>query len=189
MQPFTIENSNEEVLDLSGVLSGRNSKGIYLYNCRVKVIKALPESLRGLRIIACNNLTTICPLPPTLSNLIFDECNSLTVLPWLPASLKFLTIHGTKLQVIPPMDPDSLEMPPKLCIYASTQKGLAVPFPQEHTVIEAEYRQLWNEWHKDRDSRRTIGRCMTIKEELMMACWHPNNVAKWLDNGYNVEDM
>lgn len=37
--------------------------------------------------------------------------------------------------------------------------------------------------------RRQLERCALLKEELMMAAWHPRRVERWLDAGIEVEDM
>lgn len=42
---------------------------------------------------------------------------------------------------------------------------------------------------KENGGKRIIARTKLLKEELVAAAWHPNRVQKWLDAGYEIDDM
>jgi hypothetical protein len=69
--------------------------------------------------------------------------------------------------------------------------------PMEGEMIQA-YEQRWKpireEQKKKREElankKRTQARCLTVKEELMAAAWHPSRVEKWLEiGGFEMLDM
>lgn len=165
-------------------------------------------SLGNLILAKCPNLETLGPLPPTLKRLTITECPRFTALPELPASLEYLQVSDCPQFKTLPALPASLTT--LNVLNTAVQRLPLLPEDMEavHIPHEAfEARLLGFQWSfnglghptlrpsvvKRVDLLTSLGRTRTrlhtLKEDLMMAAWHPKRVEAWSLAGEEVLDM
>jgi hypothetical protein len=97
---------------------------------------------------------------------------TLTNLPPLPDGLKKLVCRYTQLTSLPPL-PYSLEY-----LYCDNTPLILQRHKDEG--IQA-YEARWAEWRFEIASKeRAKERCLAIKEDLMVAAWHPKRVEQFV---------
>jgi hypothetical protein len=133
-----------------------------------------------------NHLTTLPPLPQTLHYLDCSK-NDIQFLPPLPHDLIVLDCQENPLETLPefPLSLTSItcEMP-----FDKSRLEIKHMFSETVQRINEEVRygmKVLSEESKERSLRR----CKTYKEEIMMKVWHPSRVAMMYAMGYDVEDM
>jgi hypothetical protein len=129
----------------------------------------LPRTLKALRASFCSLLTL--PSLPRHIECVYVGYNHLKELPALPEGIDTLDVEENNLQELPYL-PDSLRI-----LNISRNPGLRRFYGKSLQEI----RQLV----KCEIAKK---RCLAIKEELVMAAWHPRRVEAWLNLGYDPDD-
>lgn len=161
-------------------------------------LPSFPPTVRYIRIHN-TQLTKLPPLPPTLVYLNCYVNMELTELPQLPSSLKTLWCGYTLIPKLPDL-PDSLEklgcqntpitelppLPPSLReLDCSNCPNLIIQRLKGESIQD--YSARWEEY---RNKKRIQERCLSIKEELMAAAWHPRRIERWINTcGIEVLDV
>ena len=147
---------------------------IYCSHTQITKLPSLPSSLS---VLSCHN-TQITELPQLPASLLELGCQNtlITGLPPLPSSLTWLGCSNIQITELPPL-PDSMQY-----LSCNNCPNLLIK-PMEGEIIQA-YEERWKPIREERDSKkRCQDRCLTVKEELMAAAWHPDRVEKWLEIG------
>ena len=153
--------------------------------CNNTGITEFPSLPRGLQVFVCSHLSILKlpPLPPYLIKLI---CNDTLInsLPPLPHTLECLNCISTNIVTLPPL-PDSLS------ILKCDNCPLAIKLLRSETVQN--YKKRLCDIAKRHETilsiRRCQTRCLTVKEELMAAAWHPSRIERLLNAGYSFEEV
>jgi hypothetical protein len=152
----------------------------------LETLGPLPPTLRRLTISDCPKFVTLPELPPRLEWLCLTGCEAFSTLPALPASLKTLSVVCTGVQRLPLL-PEDIE-----AIYIPHEAFEARLLNFQWTLNSSFGPRLEPPVHKRVDILRSLGRTIrrthTLKEDLMMAAWHPRRVSKWLEAGEEVLD-
>jgi hypothetical protein len=113
-----------------------------------------------------NNIVFLPPLPHDLIVLNCED-NPTETLPEIPLSLTSITC----------------EMP-----FDNTHLELKNMTPETVRSINEE---VWYAMKvlAEESKERSLRRCKSCKEEIMMKVWHPSRVEKLLEMGYDIEDM
>ena len=147
----------------------------------------LPPTLRKLTISGCPNLTSLPSLPKRLYWLDVMKCPALTVIPPLPSGFTTLLASDSGLLRCPVLPPviQVVHVPPT-CLDCRVIDFTATLAAQRHPwgipTMKSGIDLLLN-------FQRNQTRMALLKEELMMAAWHPTRVSKWLLHGEEVLDM
>lgn len=165
-----------------------------LSNLGLTELPPLPASLTGL-LCDNNKLTKLPDLPPGLTSLWCSQ-NELTELPMCPATLTYLNCSNNQLTKLPALSAGIRKLdcstnklielplfPTRLRILkCSNNKLERLPsFPDTIRTIEC-YNNLLPVYPIHSECKnptqyearlRSIIRCRTIMEELMMVCWSP----------------
>jgi hypothetical protein len=175
----------------------QNLKIIYCEG--IQHLKRLPPLPNSLECLDCHDtsITVLPPLPGSLKELYC--CRTiLQSLPNLPTSLQILSAYDIPtLRTLPPL-PDSLkelyidstpitylELPPALTdLDCEDCPNLLVPrIPSSQSI--SMYRATWNSHIR----ACAIESCKTIKEELMMKLWSPENIQRHIWLLYDYEPV
>jgi hypothetical protein len=113
-----------------------------------------------------NNIQFLPPLPHDLI-VLSCEANPLETLPELPLSLTSITCEM-------PFDKSRLEIKH---MFSETVQRINEEVRYGMKVLSEESKE------------RSLYRCKTYKEEIMMKAWRPSRVEMLLEMGYDVEDM
>jgi hypothetical protein len=133
--------------------------------------------------------------------------NHLTILPSLPQTMQYLDCSKNNIQILPPLPHDLIvlnceenptETLPELPL-SLTSINCEMPF--DNTYLELKnmtpetVRRINDEVRygmkvlAEESKERSLRRCKSYKEEIMMKAWHPSRVEKLLEMGYEMEDM
>lgn len=162
---------------------------LVLQDCpNLESLESLPLTLKKLTVYRCPVFKRLPDvLPPGLEWLTVDDCPALTTLPPLPPTLTALLAMHSGVTRLPRL-PDGIERVyiPHACFEArlldfqwGTNK-LGWPILVPPLPVRAEQAVSLT---------RTLARTKYLKEELMMAAWHPKRVEAWLTQGEEVLDM
>jgi Leucine-rich repeat (LRR) protein len=141
--------------------------------CSNTNLTSLPPLPRGLNLLCCNNIIIrkLPQLPPYLTTLICDH-TYIRELPSLPHGLQVLNCSSNHIQILPPL-PSSLRiLNCEHCPLFIKQKRFE--------SIET-YTKRWSALTEELIKQRCQERCLTVKEELMAAAWHPRRVERWIE--------
>jgi Leucine-rich repeat (LRR) protein len=147
-------------------------------NCSYNELTTLPDLPATLRYLSCinNQLTSLPDLPAGLTQLNCSD-NKLTSLPVLPATLTELSCRFNKLTSLP-------DLPAGLTKLWCTKNNLTV-YPDEDEPIKTYEARL----RIAEEKHRSIARCRTLMEELMIVCWSPDRldrlIASYPDRQWN----
>jgi hypothetical protein len=163
------------------------SNNLSIVGYRITSLPLLPHYLLYLN---CSH-TQIRELPILPSSLISLNCinTPITELPSLPSSLKTLLCNDTQITEFPPLPPTLKWLGYKNC------PNLLIK-PIEGKRIQ-DYEQRWKPIREEQkmkreeleSKQRCVEHCLTVKEELMAAAWHPRRVERWINEcGIEVLD-
>ena len=138
----------------------------------------LPSTLESLGCILNIGITQLPQLPSSLKRLCCGW-TSITELPQLPDSLEVLCCGSTPITELPSLPPSLIELDCSDCPNLLIQRN-------EGESIQ-DYGKRWDDIREERkeleSKQRCVERCLSVKEELMAAAWHPNRVERWLEIG------
>lgn len=136
----------------------------------INQLPSLPPKLNVLNVNYCQ-LTELPTLPRSLEYM-YVAYNLLTSLPELPDGLHTLDVEGNDLYELPYL-PDSLRV---LRISGNRKllKYSGVPLQKIKFDIQ---KRIANQ------------KCRQLKEELMMATWHPRRIERWLSLGMDIDEL
>lgn len=153
----------------------------------LETLGALPRTLRRLTILECPNLTSLPALPPRLEYLQVSDCPKFKVVPAIPRTLRTLSLMNSGVERLPllPEEIDAVYLPDeafesRLLNFQWGFNGLGLPTLRPAVVKRVELLGSLG---------RTLRRTHDLKEDLMMAVWHPKRVESWLTQGEEVLDM
>lgn len=162
-----------------------NLKYLNLHGCAaLKTLPPLPPSLTTLNLSYCNVLESLPPLVGTkIRDLDIRWTRHLPRLPLLPKSLYVLTASNSALAEFPVLPMTRI---PHLDLDGSC-------LLERHPVLRMRPGETTRGYvtriHSLQPAIRQKERLAILREELMMATWHPNRVSKWLEAGEDVLDM
>lgn len=116
-----------------------------------------------------------------LRRIDLEWCKEISKLPMLPEGIHTLCLRHSGI--------DELPVLPETLVYLDVdhaevvRQGLAPERPDD--VSHVEYTKTTRAWHA---ACLRLERYEALHEELMMAAWHPDRVAKWLNHGEEVLD-
>ena len=156
---------------------------LYLYSTITQLteLPQLPPRLLSLGCIFNIGITELTQLPSSLKRLCCGW-TSIIKLPQLPDSLEVLCCQNTPITELPPLPSSLTELDCSDCLNLLIQRN-------EGESIQ-DYNKRWENMREERkeleSKQRCVERCLTVKEELMAAAWHPNRVEKWIE-AYGIE--
>ena len=104
----------------------------------------------------------------------------ITSLRKLPEGLLGLVSSQTQITELP-------ELPKSLTYLDCQDTPLLLQRKAKETIED--YNKRWHEWREEKASKKRIQeRNGVMKEDLMMAAWHPNRMEKWLEAGYDPDE-
>lgn len=141
------------------------------FSHHVEELPDLPKNLEEL-VVQDVPLKVLPHLPKTLTKLNIWS-TGVTELSYLPDTLEALNIMNTKISFIPnrPKNIKSL-----LCYDCSS---LQVQISNKDSIQS--YFKKWIPIWEEEQKKKAIAACKSVKEDLMIATWHPKRVDWWMD--------
>lgn len=181
----------------------RPFRWLIITGMHIETLPELPSDVETL-LLDTVGIQTLCGLPPTLQRLTVRNCPRLSHIGYFPSSLTEIGVKSCNILWELPTFPSQLHALVLLDLPRLVRiKNLPVmrngPLLQGLTLISkcpglpsnlSGIIRVGMPWYCENiesvmteSKHRQIQRCRTFKEALMMVCWHPSRVERYLEMG------